>query len=314
MRKNLENIISILFLLLLITVSVSGDSFVNDFLRLDSDIRSAAMGGCGMASRGASGLFGNPAGIGTGSETAFIGHEQLYQGLLISDAAGMEFKIGGPGDFAIGMLYTGGGGIKVTDVPDPSIPVSAQNRPFEVAEKGHHDFALLPGYAMNIGENFRAGISTGLIYRYLADTTAFGGSACVGINWTPVRKLVFGANLKHLSYLSWSTGSSEFGAPTFAIGGRYDSELGAGFAAAICSEAAYSFQEKLIEGCGGIEISYNDFFSLRGGLSDGRITAGADLRVFDRLKVGAALSVHGDLPLSYRIGATIDGGRILETD
>ncbi len=282
-------------------------SFVNDFLQMDTDIRSSAMGGCPFASRGASAIFNNPAVIGSG-DFLFFGHEQLYDGLLISDAAGIEINIGGPGDFALGALYTGGSGIKTTELPDPGAPVSASNRPLETGEESHHDIALVPAYAVQYGDNLRFGASTGLIFRDLVETTGYGALASLGADWTPLRNFHLGVILSNASYTTWSSGSSEFGAPSMVVGGSYGMPIAAGFNAELCAGGCYSLQEELIEGSTGLEISYKDLFAVRGGISDNDFSAGADLRIFKGFRAGAALSVHEDLPVSYRIGLSMSRG------
>lgn len=296
--------IYIIIIFLIAVISLHADSFVNDFLRMDSDIVSSAMGGSPFASSGASGVFNNPATVGSG-DFLFFAHEQRYNGLLISDAAGIELKIGGPGDFAIGILYAGGSGINTTALPDPSAPVSANNRPYITGEESHHDAALIPCYAINLSESFRIGASAGFIFRDLIDVRGYGAVATFGADWNPVRNLHVGAILDKANYISWGTGSSEIGAPSLNMGGIYSFDIGAGFAATLCAGGSYSIQEKLFEAASGLEISFRDYFSVRGGLSERDFTAGADLRIFEGFRAGASMSIQEDLPISYRIGLSM---------
>lgn len=302
MKKQLHFILS-----LCIISATFATSFVNDFLRMDTDIRSSSMGGCPFASRGASAIFNNPAAIGSG-DFLFFGHEQLYDGLLISDAAGIEINIGGPGDFALGALYVGGSGIKTTELPDPGAPVSASNRPLETGEESHHDIALVPGYAVQCGDNLRFGASGGLIFRDLVESTGYGALASLGADWTPLQDFHLGVVLSNASYTTWSSGSSEFGAPSMFLGSSYGMPIAAGINAELCAGGCYSLQEGLIEGSAGLEISYKDLFAVRGGISDNDFSAGADLCIFKGFRAGAALSVHKDLPVSYRIGLSMSRG------
>ncbi len=297
-----NNYIIVVFLLAI--VFLSADSFVNDFLHMDSDIVSSAMGGSPFASRGASGIFNNPATIGNGN-FLFFSHEQRYNGLLISDAAGIELKIGGPGDFAIGVLYAGGSGINTTALPDPTSPVSPTNRPYLIGEESHHDAALIPGYAIRIGEGIRIGASAGFIFRDLVDIRGYGAVASFGADWNPVHNLHLGAIFGKANYISWGSGTSEFGAPSLELGGNYTFDIGAGFAASLCTGGSYSLQEKLFEASSGLEISYRDYFSVRGGLSERDFTAGADLRIFEGFRAGASMSIQEDLPISYRVGLSM---------
>ena len=290
-------------LILTFAAMAFANSFVNDFLTMDSDIRSSAMGGCPFVARGASGVFNNPATVGTG-DFLFFGHEQRYNGLLISDAAGIELNISSPGDFAVGVLYTGGSGINTTELPDPSAPISATNRPYSTGEESHHDLVLMPAYAMQFGD-LRIGASAGFLFRDLVDIRGYGGSASIGADWNAARNLHLGAVISRISYISWGTGTSEFGMPSLEAGGSYGFDIGAGFAATLCAGGSYSLQEELMEGSAGLELAYRDLFSLRGGISDRHFTAGADLRIIDGFCAGAALSIQEDLPISYRIGLSM---------
>ncbi|MGC9315155.1 MAG: hypothetical protein ACP5G4_05925, partial [bacterium] len=85
----------------------------------------------------------------------------------------------------------------------------------------------------------------------------------------------------------------------------YGFDIGAGFAATLCAGGSYSLQEELVEGSAGLEVAYRDLFALRGGISDRHFTAGANLRIFDGFRAGAALSIQEDLPISYRIGLSM---------
>jgi len=304
----MNRIPNIILLCCAITAFAYAESFINDFLYLNTDIRTSAMGGCRMASGGAAAVFGNPARIAEDNEWVFVSHEQLYQGLVISDAAGIVLDIGGPGTFAIGALYVGGGDIKVTALPDQSQPISAKNRPYEVASKSHHDIALVPGYAINVGENWLLGASWAIMYRHLVDNSAFGGSMSFGATWRPISSLTAGAAMRNISCISWNTDDKtvEFGAPSLGLGAHYTVTLGSGFAAVACLEGQYLPQEALFECFAGGEASYENLAAIRCGINNNGFTAGADVLLVGGVRAGAALILHNDLPVSYRVGMILE--------
>ena len=304
MRVNRIHIVLLPLLLLILGASVvPADSFVADFLRMDSDIRSAAMGGSRMTARGASAIFGNPARANSDEFGGFAAHEQLYDGLLISDALGAVIP-GRKGDFSLGILYAGGSGIWRTELPNPDLPPGVDNLPEAVEEESHHDIALAGGYSRYINPEVTAGASVGGVYRYLADESAYGGFLSAGVEWRPLIGLSLGAAADRMGFYSWSTGKSEFGIPELAASAEYSADIGAGFSGAAVTELRYLPAESEIEGFAGGEVSYPGIFALRAGSNNGNLAAGAEISLLPNLAVGASISLHSDLPHSYRIGLT----------
>ncbi|RKZ30196.1 hypothetical protein DRQ36_06380, partial [bacterium] len=163
-------------------------------------------------------------------------------------------------------------------------------------------------YALPLTDNINIGASCAVFFRRHVDATAYGGASTVGIDWKILPVLDIGFAFANFGYTTWNTGKSEFGAPSLTLGAQFDSQISAGFSGAVCAEGRFSPQESLFEGFAGAEVSYADIIAIRGGVNNGRFTAGADLRIIRGLRVGAAMGFHYDLPLSYRIGATLERG------
>jgi PPE-repeat protein len=298
----MKQFVAILFFAILLAEFSPAQTGVNDFLNLDYDIRSSGMGGSAISSTGASAIFGNPSRLFLDGELAFASHEQLYDGLVMTDAAGASFKIG-KGIFGAGFLFAGGDGIKVTAIPNPELPVSAQNRPYIIEEKGHYDFALLAGYAIPFREKFCFGASVGTVYRKLVYNNALGGEMSLGANWAVRNDISLGLALKNISYVSWNTGANEFGAPNADFGLAYRKKFGEKFDIGICADGIYFPQGSGFSGSAGIEMTYSKLVSLRVGTKNCGFAAGGDIRIMPNLRVGASMNLHTDLPVSYRVGA-----------
>lgn len=298
----MNKIISILFLFFAYAFAVS---YVNDFLDIDADHIALSLGGSRMSSEGSSALFGNPARIFSSEKFVHISHEQIFDGLAISDAGAYRFSLG-EGRMAVGFIYVGGKGINVTALPDSNAPISPQNIPYIVEEKGHHDFAILCGYSLPVKQRVSVGASGAIIYRNLVDKTGYGLGTSFGAEWKPTRDLSLGSALRNTSFVSWQTGANEFGAPSVALAGRYDRKLGANFAGALCLETQYLLQSQTVEVFGGAEIIYANIIAIRGGIKNGAFTAGAELKIAKGLRIGASLNRHEELPISYRIGLTLE--------
>jgi hypothetical protein len=306
--KSTDTIRIILLTALIVAVPVLfGESYVADFLSLDSDFSSAGLGGSNFYGGGATAVFCNPAMVMKADGVRYYAsHEGLFGGLAIADAAGALIRTP-RGDVAIGAIYVGGGGIEVTKLPDPTKPVGPDNRPYSVGEKGHHDIAIGAGYSLSVMEGLSIGASAGGIFRRLVDSDGYGGFASVGVDWVAARGLRFGAVASNASYVSWETGNSEFGAPEFLIGGAFSRDFDSGVGGMIVGEVGFLTSSSNIELSAGAEVSYRSLAAIRLGTENGGLTAGADLAIFPGIRVGAAMTTHTELPISYRFGLNVYG-------
>ncbi|MCD6502420.1 hypothetical protein J7L01_07435 [bacterium] len=269
---------------------------------MDSDYISAGLGGSNFGIGGAPAIFGNPARIGDYGPRYYGSHENLFGGMAMADAAGLLV-----GDIAIGAIYLGGGGIEVTELPDPTEPVGPSNRPYSIGERGHHDLAFGAGYSFRLRDGIELGASGGGIFRRLIESDAFGGFGSVGFDWVAAQGLHLGA-LSSASFVSWDTGKSEFGLPDFLLGGSYERDLGSDFSGKIVAEGRFT-DAAALEFSAGAEVSYNSLVALRFGTDNGGLTAGADISILPNIRVGAAMTTHSELPLSYRFGVNIYNSR-----
>ncbi|HHS50490.1 MAG TPA: hypothetical protein ENN07_05180 [candidate division Zixibacteria bacterium] len=295
----------IIVLVLLVLTPLFGEAFVADFLSLDADFVSTGLGRSKFAEGGAASIFGNPAGVNSSGPRYFVSHEALFGNMVMSDAAGALIPLKNANNLAVGALYHGGGGIEVTQLPDPSAPVGPDNRPIAVAEKGHHDIAIGAGYAVEVWRDVAVGATAGGMFRSLVDESGFGGFLSAGVSWDALPNLRLGAMFGNMSLASWSTGTSEFGAPNLSLGGVYGADLGGSFNGRLAGEIGYAPSERLFEFSTGAELSYRSIVAFRAGYADGNISAGADFALFPGIIIGAAMTTHSDLPLSYRFGVNI---------
>jgi len=281
-----------------------GEAFVADFLSADCDMISVGFGGSSFIEGGATSVFGNPAMANISGPRFYASHEGLYGNLLVSDALGGTIRTP-RGNLALTALYLGGGGIDVTALPDPDAPVGPNNRPYSTETKGHHDLALGGAFAIPINRNISIGLSAGGMFRALIDETAFGGFASAGLDWEAKPNLHLGFVAANISAGSWSTGTNEFGPPDLRVGGNYRVNLGSGFVGRITSEVALVTSAKYLEYSAGAEVSYRSIVAFRAGTDNGAVSAGADFSVFKGITVGAALTTHSELPISYRFGINV---------
>ncbi|MCI0596583.1 MAG: hypothetical protein L0Z48_08590, partial [candidate division Zixibacteria bacterium] len=144
----------------------SATKYAGEFLSLGVGARGLGMGGAYVAvvDDATSGWW-NPAGAGRlSSRQAVFMHAETFGSLLNHD----YLSFGLPRD-NFGLVFSavrlGGGGIKVTELPNPDSLIGDNNRPYVVRVEGHGDYAFLATYGRSRGDNLFWGGSVKLIYR-----------------------------------------------------------------------------------------------------------------------------------------------------
>ncbi|MCK5832683.1 hypothetical protein KAH81_03335, partial [bacterium] len=231
-------------------------------------------------------------------------HEGFYGNLIISDAVGALVPLR-KRNLALGVIYLGGGGINITELPDPSQPVGPDNLPYIVDTKGHHDLALGAAYAYSLNRGISLGASGGGVYRSLIDQKAYGVFVSLGLDWAPIQNMHLGFIVANSSYISWSTGTNELRTPDISTGCSFNKDLGSNFSSKVTAELSYVISGALLEYSVGAGISYKSMVDFMAGLDDGSITAGADFALFPGILIGASMTTHRELPVSYRFGINL---------
>ena len=211
----------------------------------------------------------------------------------------------------------GGGGIKVTELPDPDSLIGDNNRPYVVKVEGHGDYAFLGSYGRPLGSNLFLGVSVKLIYRAIVDNSAYGIGADAGMLWRPKKNWWLGAVVNDFTttLLAYDSGSKETLTPTVKLGTSYMyyyqdfSFLGA-FSTDVRFEgrkaSAQYYQGSIsADNHYGLEMGYRQRGFARFGFDAGAFTAGAGVRVY-LLSVDFAFLTHPALDNSYRVSLSVE--------
>jgi hypothetical protein len=259
----------------------------------------------------------NPAGAARMSarEAAFM-HAETFGSLLNHD----YLSVGLPRE-KFGLVFSairlGGGGIKVTQLPDTGSVIGDQNRPFVVKVKGHGDYALLATYGRAGSKNLFWGASVKVIYRSIVDNSAFGIGADWGALWQPKPEWWLGLTVTDFTstLLAYNSGSKETITPTAKFGTSYRyfyrdfSFLGAASTdlrfEGRKSSAQYYQGSISADNHYGLEIGYREKGFARAGFDAGDFTAGAGIKIAP-VRVDFAFLTHPALDNRYRVSLGIE--------
>jgi hypothetical protein len=292
--------------------------YAGEFLNLGVGARGLGMGGAYVAvvDDVTSGWW-NPAGAGRlSSREAIFMHAETFGSLLNHD----YLSVGLPRE-KHGLIFSairlGGGGIKVTQLPNPDSLIGDQNRPYVVKVDGHGDYALLATYGRAKTENLFWGVSVKMIYRSIVDNSAFGLGADLGALWQPKPEWWLGLTVTDFTstLLAYDTGAKETITPAVKAGTCYRRFYGDfSFLGAASTDlrfegrkASTQYYQGSISADNhyGLEIGYRQRGFARAGFDAGYFTAGAGVKI-SPVRVDFAFLTHPALDNSYRVSMGIE--------
>jgi hypothetical protein len=162
---------------------------VYEFLRVETSPRAAALGGGNAsANEDADAVFHNPAGLhkleGTPVSFSYMSH--LMDVNFFGASGSMEFD--GVGRVGAGAKYVDYGDFTETD--------EFGN---DLGEYGAGELALQAGYALEIEENFTAGVGAKFIYSSIADYSSSGAAFDLGLQYDfPIYAATVGVAVRNL--------------------------------------------------------------------------------------------------------------------
>ncbi|MCP4634818.1 MAG: hypothetical protein GY855_17965 [candidate division Zixibacteria bacterium] len=293
--------------------------YSGEFLELGVSARSLGMGGAYTAVvEDASASFYNPAGLSAvRNKSALFMHTETFGSLINHDYIGGALPLEGRNaGLGAALIRLGGSGIKLTELSND--PNYAGLNPYDgniyrVSRTGAHaDYTALFSYGTQWKPNTSVGITSKIIYRKLADETAFGLGIDLGVKTLLFNKIIAAAVLKDASatFLSYSTGTTESIYPNLRLGLAYEFNKSQ-FDFLLAGDAAIKFEHRdnsaqiAVGGASsdfllGGEIRYKNRISGRLGNYRGDLTAGAGIRL-GRFTIDAAFLNHDELDNSYRI-------------
>ena len=296
-----------------LTPSANAAKFAGEAFALGVGARSLALGGATVAGPfDGTAIYWNPAGLGRiKTRTIAAMHSETFGSLLNHDF--VAYTIPAPASlsairsYGFSFYYLGGGGIKITDLPDGA------TRPIVVREEAHGDYAFSAGVAgMSRGIEF--GASVRVFYRDLGSSTGYGGSLDLGALYDISPNLTLGLTIADLTsgIIRYSNGATESITPTVRPAFMYQRSYGEFVFRALGTgdirfegrkaTAQYYISDVSLDTHLGFEMSFREKAFGRVGSDLGDLTMGAGF-VAGRVTVDVAFLKHWDLDDSYRFSA-----------
>ncbi|MCJ7508306.1 MAG: PorV/PorQ family protein, partial [candidate division Zixibacteria bacterium] len=299
---------------------VWGAKYAGEFLSLGVGARALGMGGafvaiCDDASAG----YWNPAGLQQirQKEIIFM-HAETFGSLLNHDFLSYALPLKDEtshSTLSFSLIRLGGGGVKLTSL-ERDEPISDSNRVILVREASHADYAFLFSYSRRSRSNLAWGASAKVIYRKLADNSAFGMGLDGGVLYSPYDFLTLGANLLDLTatFLTYNNGTTESIYPTLKTGGALKKDFG-DFSNLLAIDSDVRFENRRssaqywigslsFDMHYGFETWYKNRVAGRLGFDQGNLTFGFGLRIRQFI-LDAAFLNHDQLENSYRISLQV---------
>jgi hypothetical protein len=306
--------------LILFCSPVWGAKYAGEFLSLGVGARALGMGGafvaiCDDASAG----YWNPAGLQQirQKEIIFM-HAETFGSLLNHDFLGYVLPLKeetSHSTLSFSLICLGGGGVKLTSL-ERDEPISDSNRVILVREASHADYTFLFSYSRRSRPDLAWGASAKIIYRKLADNSAFGMGLDWGVLYSPYDFLTLGVNLLDLTatFLTYNNGTTESIYPTLKTGGALKKDFG-DFSNLLAinsdvrfenrrSSAQYWIGSLSFDMHYGFETWYKNRVAGRLGFDQGNFTAGFGLQIRQFI-LDAAFLNHDQLENSYRISLQV---------
>lgn len=288
--------------------------YAGDPLLLGAGARPLGMGSAFVAlSDEATAVYWNPAGLPrlARSEVQFQ-HAEQFGGSVNHDVVTAAHP-SSSGGFGIGLLRMSVHDIRITELEDPALPPGPDNRPILLRVEDASDVSLHLAYGRAVTRDLTVGIGLKLLWRDLAVGTGSGWGFDLGAHYAlPDHGLTFGAVLRDVTRtrIEFDSGSDDRIPPSLLAGAAWTRHLPDLRGTVTVSVSAHLNDEGSVLEDGqilqaGAEYRYREQVAFRLGAQGDHFTAGAGLRLKDRVGLDVAFLENGDLDNSYRISASL---------
>ncbi len=276
--------------------------YAGEFISIGVGGRALAMGGAFVAlANDVTAGYWNPAGLSKINYPQFtLMHDEQFGSLVNYDYGAVAVPFGPTASLGLSVIRLG-----VDDIPDTrNAGVDANGNltydpnqfsridPNRVTYFSSADWAFYFTYSKKQSEDFSYGANLKVIRRELGDHSATGLGLDIGLWYTPLERLVLGANLQDVTttFLAWDTGRNELISPTMKVGSAYFIDaFGGRFAPAIDFDIRFENRQYASEAHvgpvsldlhSGMEFQFKNVVALRLGYSDiKQLTIGAGLQL-----------------------------------
>lgn len=290
----------------------AASGYAGEFLAVGAGARGLALGNAyvALADDATSGYW-NPAALASGpSRQAHFMHAERYSGLVDQDfvavAGGGTLMFDG---VALSLLRLGVDGIEFTSLPDAAVPAGPDNRPVVSSTESAADYAMYLSAGRQVSDRIDVGASAKVIYRTVADFTAYGLGIDLGARYRVSEGVVVAANLRDATStpVFWDTDTTDRIQPSLSMGVALSHQIAGGQASlALGSRAGGDARDDADAAPlnAGVEFR-SGRLALRAGVDETRQTWGLGLQLARRVDVDVAYLQHDELEGTYLFSATV---------
>jgi len=292
-------ILAILFFLPQVNAQTVFGKYAGEFLAIGVGGRPLGMGGAYVAiANDVTAGYYNPAGLAQINypEIALM-HDARYGNLVNYDYAGFAIPFNTDMSFGLSIMRLGIDGIPDTrnaasnNITDPNDPNFRLNTDL-ITTFSDQDWAFYLTFAKRQTEKLSWGANVKIIYRSIAEYSAYGIGFDAGALYHVSDKFALGVNVQDITttMVAWSTGLNELITPTLKVGGEYQLNiLGGTISPAVDvdirfenrrSSAEASLGPVSFDGHFGFEYNFKNIFAVRAGYNDVKqFTIGAGIKL-----------------------------------
>lgn len=261
--------------------AASGTSYVGDFELLGTSARAVGMGGALVALvSGPEAIYYNPALAARNHRaSALFLHSEDFGGLVHHNFLGFSIPVESQG-FGLGLLHNGIPGVKLTALPDSTIPPGENNRPYVEQVVNANQFVTYLSYSRALTGHVALGGNAKFIYQDLSVGSCIGMGIDLGLALTPGAGIGAGIRVRNASTspLFWSTGTREQIAPRVTAGASKSFTLGRDDLS-LAVEIELATENTSLNHSIGIEYVFRNLLSGRFGIHQGNLTFGIGARL-----------------------------------
>lgn len=197
---------------------LSATKYAGEIFQLSSGVVNQAMGNTGLTfGASLSSAYWNPAlSVNAGIRGVEAVHTSHFDGLMSQNQISIV-----PTDapFSLVINHIGIDKIKLTQLENPADTLSNENRPIIIKSVSNNDLVFYAGFGRALGHNTSIGISPKVLYRSLAENTAWGFGADFGFLYEGSGSFALGANLRDLfaTHIFWENGNHESANPNLDL-------------------------------------------------------------------------------------------------
>ena len=207
--------IVMIIMIIFVAIELSATKYAGEIFQIGAGVRNFALGNCGVSDINSTSLaYWNSALLTLVNEDRFeLMHAEEYSGRLSYDTAAAIW--GKTNKFSVVLTRIGVDDIPLTKVPNDTLEVNYDNRPYKYGSVNNSDIVIYFGFARKFGK-YNIGFTPKLAYRNLADENGVGFGADISTFFMLSEKTMVAVKLRDFfsTQILWGNGTHEIVNPS----------------------------------------------------------------------------------------------------